>query len=98
MYVCEAGSNYNRFVDNFNQWNYTITCAKNNTFVEEPNVPWPTCADGNLNEALFFCCVIRYLAVTYCPNPTSMETSEIVLTAPVTAPELNYTSAIGSVL
>ena len=46
MYVCDAGANYNRFVDDFNKWNYTITCTKNNTFVEKPNVPWPTCADG----------------------------------------------------
>ena len=53
MYVCDAGANYNRFVSDFNKWNYTITCTKNNTFVEEPDVPWPTCADG-IKQKFFF--------------------------------------------
>ena len=53
MYVCDAGANYNRFVSDFNKWNYTITCTKNNTFVEEPDVPWPTCADGKWLKILY---------------------------------------------
>ena len=40
----------------------------------------------------------KLFLVTYCPNPTSMETSEIVLSWPVTATELNYTSAVRSVM
>ena len=46
MYVCDAGSNYNRLESDFNKWNYTLTCLENNIFEGEPNVPWPTCADG----------------------------------------------------
>ena len=62
MYVCDAGANYNRFVENFNQWNYTITCTKNNSFVEEPEVPWPTCADGNEQE--YIKCIYVYSRAT----------------------------------
>ena len=40
----------------------------------------------------------KLFLVTYCPNPTSLETSEIVLSWPVTATELNYTSAVRSVM
>ena len=45
-YVCDAGSSYNRFETDFNQWNYTLTCLPDNVFSEEPNVPWPTCIDS----------------------------------------------------
>ena len=50
MYICDAGPNYNRFVDNFNIWNFTITCSLNNTFEEEPDIQWPTCSDGRLHD------------------------------------------------
>ena len=46
IYVCDAGSSYNRFETDFNQWNYTLTCLPDNVFSEEPNVPWPTCIDS----------------------------------------------------
>ena len=46
MYVCDAGSTYNRFESDFNKWNYTLTCLENNVFTEEPDVPWPTCVDS----------------------------------------------------
>ena len=46
MYVCDAGSTYNRFESDFNKWNYTLTCLENNVFTEEPSVPWPTCVDS----------------------------------------------------
>ena len=46
MYVCDAGQPHNRFESDFNKWNYSLTCLENNVFTQEPNVPWPTCADS----------------------------------------------------
>ena len=46
LYVCNAGPDYNRFQDNFYQWNMTLTCQPNNVFSSEPDVPWPTCLNG----------------------------------------------------
>ena len=47
MYVCNAGTTWNRFESDFNKNNFTLTCQENNIFSEEPNVPWPTCLDGD---------------------------------------------------
>ena len=47
LYLCNAGSDYNRFKDNFYQWNMTLTCEANNTFSSEPDVQWPTCVNGS---------------------------------------------------
>ena len=46
MYVCDAGTTFNRFESDFNKWNYTLTCLENNVFSEEPEVAWPTCVDS----------------------------------------------------
>ena len=43
MYVCNAGSKWNRFENNFNRWNLTLTCLEENKFSE---VDWPTCVNG----------------------------------------------------
>ena len=51
-----------------------------------------------VNDWKYYILISKIFLVTYCPNPTSLETSEIVLTAPVTATELNYTSAVRSVI
>ena len=48
LYVCNAGSQYNRFESDFNRWNFSLTCQENNVFSEEPNVPWPTCVDSKI--------------------------------------------------
>ena len=45
LYICDAGSTYNRFETDFNQWNYSLTCMENNQF-SEPS--WPTCVDSKL--------------------------------------------------
>ena len=42
MYKCNAGTSYNRFITDFNKYNYTLTCLPDNQF-SEPD--WPTCAD-----------------------------------------------------
>ena len=43
MYVCDAGTTFNRFESDFSQSNLTLTCLPDNQFEE---VEWPTCADG----------------------------------------------------
>ena len=42
MYKCNAGTSYNRFITDFNKYNYTLTCLPDNQFTEPD---WPTCAD-----------------------------------------------------
>ena len=42
LYKCNAGNSYNRFEDDFNRWNYSLTCRPNNTF-SPPS--WPVCVD-----------------------------------------------------
>ena len=46
LYICNAGTKWNRFENNFNQWNMTLTCEEKNVFSGEPNIQWPTCLDG----------------------------------------------------
>ena len=39
--------------------------------------------------------IVAYpISVTYCPNPTSLQTEQIILNAAVSEAELNYTSEI----
>ena len=47
MYVCDAGTTFNRFESDFSQYNLTLTCLLDNRFEE---VEWPTCADGKQTE------------------------------------------------
>ena len=47
MYVCDAGTTFNRFESDFSQYNLTLTCLPDNRFEE---VEWPTCADGERTE------------------------------------------------
>ena len=44
LYKCDAGNSYNRFENDFNKWNYSLTCLQNNTF-STPS--WPVCVDGD---------------------------------------------------
>ena len=48
MYVCNAGNKFNRFEGNFYKWNMTLECLVDNKFQGEPNVSWPTCANGKV--------------------------------------------------
>ena len=82
LYVCNAGSQFNRFESDFNRWNYSLTCQENNVFSEEPNVPWPTCVDSKIVRK--FLNNTNFILVTQCANPSSMETSEIILTETIT--------------
>ena len=63
-------------------------------FSEEPDVPWPTCVDSKdpWSPAVFFP-NISYLVVTECANPTSQETTDIVLDSAISA-DVNYTTVI----
>ena len=47
MYVCNAGNSWNRFENNFNKWNLTLTCLEDNKFAE---VEWPTCVNGKISS------------------------------------------------
>ena len=47
MYVCDAGTTYNRFESDFSQYNLTLACLPDNKFEE---VEWPTCVDGEQAE------------------------------------------------
>ena len=93
MYVCDAGSTYNRFESDFNKWNYTLTCLENNVFTEEPTVPWPTCVDSEYYTKKIILIYTICFVVTQCPNPTSSETPEIALTNTISN-DINYNSQI----
>ena len=55
LYICDAGTNYNRLESDFNKWNYTLKCLENNVFEgEAAGVAWPTCADGDYLKMLKF--------------------------------------------
>ena len=43
MYVCNAGTTFNRFESDFDSWNLTLTCLPNNQFT---TTTWPKCADS----------------------------------------------------
>ena len=42
LYKCNAGKHHNRFTDDYEKYNYTLTCLPDNQF-SDPD--WPTCAD-----------------------------------------------------
>ena len=43
LYVCNAGTTWNRFQSDFSQDSISLTCLPENKFEE---VKWPTCIDG----------------------------------------------------
>ena len=47
MYVCDAGSSFNRFENDFEKNNITLKCLPDNKFEED--IEWPTCLNGNIN-------------------------------------------------
>ena len=42
-YVCDAGSSWNRFENNFGKNSLALDCLRNNTFED---VEWPTCSNS----------------------------------------------------
>ena len=47
MFACWAGNNWNRFEDDFAQWNFTVPCREENQFEAVP--AWPQCLDSEFN-------------------------------------------------
>ena len=92
IYICDAGSSYNRLESDFNKWNFSLTCLQNNIFSDEPNVPWPTCVDSEYQSYVIDKCLLLPLSVATCPNPTDLSTDEIILTNPINN-DLEYTDA-----
>ena len=47
MFACWAGNNWNRFEDNFAQWNFSLACREENQFEEV--AAWPQCLDSEFH-------------------------------------------------
>ena len=90
MYVCDAGTTYNRFESNFNKWNYTLTCEENNVFSEEPDVPWPTCVDSMIHKQIHNKNIL--FSDVKCSNLLQHQTSEINMRTE--KDEISYTQIV----
>ena len=90
MYVCDAGTTYNRFESNFNKWNYTLTCQEKNVFSEEPDVPWPTCVDSKIHKQIHNKNIL--FSDVKCSNLLQHQTSEINMRTE--KDEISYTQIV----
>ena len=52
QYQCNAGPDHNRFSHDYNLWQLSVSCLRDNKF---DNVSWPTCLNGQSILYLIFC-------------------------------------------
>ena len=92
MYVCNAGTSWNRFESDFNKNNFTLTCQENNTFSEEPNVSWPTCVNGNDLTIKWLASITKVSCLDIqCTNLLDLQTTEIIYETPVSSRKYSET-------